>query len=285
SLYSTAPSLQAVASNAEPAVLIAHDTGLVRVNSFILKRVNAAALFKIGKDGAASLIEDLKRKGWRTCENLIDICDLWFDPSNDDLSYFGLHVAMTGRVGLRVCRRPIRPIYLSSRGKEWRGASRPFSMSLVSLRVRHIENPWHQHLGHYRKSNVPGHVQGRSRLLAHGQYPVRTYITTVLIVTVFVAITIPDKNDAATFRLFLTTADGSVRFIAREGVEWSREEALADIVEAEFLDLPERHLYTQDHDELGECARAIERDGVEWECQERVYASGDDGIYLYGRGP
>ncbi|RUS25985.1 hypothetical protein BC938DRAFT_471388 [Jimgerdemannia flammicorona] len=188
SLYSTAPSLQAVASNAEPAVLIAHDTGLVRVNSFILKRVNAAALFKIGKDGAASLIEDLKRKG------------------------VSAYASAAGQSGPSILARVERNGEKTLGINIWDTTESP--MYRAMYKVDH-------------DFSLTGNIQS-------------------------VAITIPDKNDAATFRLFLTTADGSVRFIAREGVEWSREEALADIVEAEFLDLPERHLYTQDHDELAE---------------------------------
>ncbi|RUS14506.1 hypothetical protein BC937DRAFT_93709 [Endogone sp. FLAS-F59071] len=63
--------------------------------------------------------------------------------------------------------------------------------------------------------------------------------------------TVPSKDGSAIL-LFLTTMDGSVRLITKDGVGWSREEALADTVDVEFLDLPERHLYTQDHDELDE---------------------------------
>ncbi|KAJ3299690.1 DUF1620 super [Borealophlyctis nickersoniae] len=60
------------------------------------------------------------------------------------------------------------------------------------------------------------------------------------------------KDASLGIRLFAITADGSTRLFKEGEVAWSREEALAHVAAAEFVDLPEPSLLSQDRDELDE---------------------------------
>jgi hypothetical protein len=51
--------------------------------------------------------------------------------------------------------------------------------------------------------------------------------------------------------MLVTSADGSMHFWKDHDMIWKSEESLAHTIEAEFLDLPERKLWTQEVDELG----------------------------------
>ncbi|CAG8515703.1 6939_t:CDS:10 [Diversispora eburnea] len=52
------------------------------------------------------------------------------------------------------------------------------------------------------------------------------------------------------YRMFAVSSDGSTHFFKESSVIWQREESLAHTKEVEFLDLPERKLWTQEVDEL-----------------------------------
>ncbi|RHZ82351.1 hypothetical protein Glove_109g123 [Diversispora epigaea] len=54
------------------------------------------------------------------------------------------------------------------------------------------------------------------------------------------------------YRMFAVSSDGSTHFFKENNVIWQREESLAYAKEVEFLDLPERKLWTQEVDELAE---------------------------------
>ncbi|KAJ3144379.1 hypothetical protein HDU89_008548 [Geranomyces variabilis] len=54
------------------------------------------------------------------------------------------------------------------------------------------------------------------------------------------------------FRLFAVTADGSTRLFKSGEVIWSREESLTAATAAEYVDLPEKSMLSQEHDELDE---------------------------------
>ncbi|CAG8630833.1 14657_t:CDS:10 [Funneliformis caledonium] len=62
-----------------------------------------------------------------------------------------------------------------------------------------------------------------------------------------------DVDSKATgYRMLVISADGSMHFWKDHEVVWKSEESLAHTIEAEFLDLPERKLWTQEVDELAE---------------------------------
>ncbi|KAJ3153065.1 hypothetical protein HDU86_005363 [Geranomyces michiganensis] len=64
---------------------------------------------------------------------------------------------------------------------------------------------------------------------------------------------IPAKESrGAVFRLFAVTADGSVRLYKGGEAVWSREESLTSAAAAEYVDLPEKSMLSQEHDELNE---------------------------------
>ncbi|ORY95104.1 hypothetical protein BCR41DRAFT_343479 [Lobosporangium transversale] len=68
----------------------------------------------------------------------------------------------------------------------------------------------------------------------------------------FVALELYSKGQGTQHRFYFSTLDGS--FHAYSDVEserWQREEALASVKDVEFVDLPERKLWTQDVDEAG----------------------------------
>ncbi|KAF7729983.1 hypothetical protein EC973_003396 [Apophysomyces ossiformis] len=56
------------------------------------------------------------------------------------------------------------------------------------------------------------------------------------------------------FRTLIITTSGSMFMYDEENIVWSREEALAHTTASEFLDLPEKQLWTQMADELSESA-------------------------------
>ena len=58
-------------------------------------------------------------------------------------------------------------------------------------------------------------------------------------------------SKAAKYRMLVTSTDGSIHFWKDNEMVWKSEESLAHTIEAEFLDLPERKLWTQEVDELG----------------------------------
>lgn len=58
-------------------------------------------------------------------------------------------------------------------------------------------------------------------------------------------------SKAMGYRMLVVSADGSMHFWKDHDVVWKSEESLAHTIEAEFLDLPERKLWTQESDELG----------------------------------
>ncbi|RIA80203.1 hypothetical protein C1645_12520 [Glomus cerebriforme] len=65
--------------------------------------------------------------------------------------------------------------------------------------------------------------------------------------------TVLDVDSKATgYRMLVTSADGSIHFWKDHDMVWKSEESLAHTIEAEFLDLPERKLWTQEVDELAE---------------------------------
>lgn len=51
--------------------------------------------------------------------------------------------------------------------------------------------------------------------------------------------------------MFAVSSDGSTHFFKENNIVWQKEESLAYAKEVEFLDLPERKLWTQEVDELG----------------------------------
>ncbi|CAB4431410.1 unnamed protein product [Rhizophagus irregularis] len=59
-------------------------------------------------------------------------------------------------------------------------------------------------------------------------------------------------SKAMGYRMLVISADGSMHFWKDHDVVWKSEESLAHTIEAEFLDLPERKLWTQESDELAE---------------------------------
>ncbi|KAJ3177319.1 hypothetical protein HDU87_004571 [Geranomyces variabilis] len=66
-----------------------------------------------------------------------------------------------------------------------------------------------------------------------------------------------DKSQASggpppVFRVFAVTADGSTRLFKSGEVIWSREESLTAATTAEYVDLPEKSMLSQEHDELDE---------------------------------
>ncbi|KAI8921424.1 hypothetical protein DFJ77DRAFT_163083 [Powellomyces hirtus] len=63
----------------------------------------------------------------------------------------------------------------------------------------------------------------------------------------------PSKDGKVpSFRIFAVTADGSIKLLNAGEVLWTREESLTEALAAEYVDLPERSLLSQDHDELDE---------------------------------
>ncbi|KAI9029669.1 hypothetical protein CLU79DRAFT_735346 [Phycomyces nitens] len=54
------------------------------------------------------------------------------------------------------------------------------------------------------------------------------------------------------FRIFIVTSSGSTFVYSKDVIVWSREEAMAHVTNAEFLDLPEKQLWTQMADEISE---------------------------------
>lgn len=51
--------------------------------------------------------------------------------------------------------------------------------------------------------------------------------------------------------MLVTSDDGSVHFFKEDSIAWNKEESLSHAIEVEFLDLPEKKLWTQEVDELG----------------------------------
>ncbi|KAL0081975.1 hypothetical protein J3Q64DRAFT_1754353 [Phycomyces blakesleeanus] len=58
--------------------------------------------------------------------------------------------------------------------------------------------------------------------------------------------------DLSDFRIFIVTASGSTFVYSKDGIVWSREEAMAHAIDSEFLDLPEKQRWTQMADEISE---------------------------------
>ncbi|CAG8644959.1 10223_t:CDS:10, partial [Acaulospora morrowiae] len=54
------------------------------------------------------------------------------------------------------------------------------------------------------------------------------------------------------YRMYAISDDGSTHFLKKDEIVWQKEESLAHATEVEFLDLPERKLWTQEVDELAE---------------------------------
>ncbi|CAJ0651772.1 14283_t:CDS:10 [Entrophospora sp. SA101] len=66
---------------------------------------------------------------------------------------------------------------------------------------------------------------------------------------------IPKNNTeklSVAYRMLAISADGSIHFLKENNVIWEREESLAHTIQVEFIDLPERKLWTQETDELAE---------------------------------
>nr|CAG8470736.1 11817_t:CDS:10 [Entrophospora candida] len=64
---------------------------------------------------------------------------------------------------------------------------------------------------------------------------------------------IPKNNTeklSVAYRMLAISADGSIHFLKENNVIWEREESLAHTIQVEFIDLPERKLWTQETDEL-----------------------------------
>lgn len=63
------------------------------------------------------------------------------------------------------------------------------------------------------------------------------------------------KNNETTsvaYRMLIVSDDGSIHFFKEDSIAWNREESLTHATEVEFLDLPEKKLWTQEVDELDE---------------------------------
>ncbi|CAG8592704.1 10490_t:CDS:2, partial [Acaulospora colombiana] len=61
-----------------------------------------------------------------------------------------------------------------------------------------------------------------------------------------------DEKIQIAYRAYAISADGSTHFFKKDEIVWQKEESLAHTIEVEFLDLPERKLWTQEVDELAE---------------------------------
>ncbi|CAG8670205.1 15987_t:CDS:10, partial [Racocetra fulgida] len=58
------------------------------------------------------------------------------------------------------------------------------------------------------------------------------------------------QTTAVAYRMLVTSDDGSVHFFKEDSIAWNKEESLSHAIEVEFLDLPEKKLWTQEVDEL-----------------------------------
>ncbi|CAG8465850.1 4436_t:CDS:10 [Ambispora leptoticha] len=66
------------------------------------------------------------------------------------------------------------------------------------------------------------------------------------------------QKEMVTYRILILSSDGSLYFWKDGTVSWRREESLAHAIQAEYLDLPERKLWSQEIDELAEQAEDSE---------------------------
>ncbi|TPX70016.1 hypothetical protein SpCBS45565_g01990 [Spizellomyces sp. 'palustris'] len=62
----------------------------------------------------------------------------------------------------------------------------------------------------------------------------------------------PKKDGSMGFRIFIITADGSTQLLKDGAMVWTKEEALTKASAAVYVDLPEKSLLSQVHDELNE---------------------------------
>ncbi|CAG8783115.1 5053_t:CDS:10, partial [Cetraspora pellucida] len=65
-------------------------------------------------------------------------------------------------------------------------------------------------------------------------------------------VTTKKNNETVAYRMLVTSDDGSVHFFKEDSIAWNKEESLSHAMEVEFLDLPEKKLWTQEIDELDE---------------------------------
>ncbi|CAG8693541.1 7769_t:CDS:10, partial [Dentiscutata erythropus] len=61
-----------------------------------------------------------------------------------------------------------------------------------------------------------------------------------------------NETTSVAYRMLVISDDGSVHFFKEDSIAWKREESLTRAIEVEFLDLPEKKLWTQEVDELDE---------------------------------